>query len=90
MAVLSFCFFAIRALPPLFPYPLALIGLVSVGFVVAMATGIVGLVLLGMGGIIGILSDQLPALHAFRQLSVGFGTTMLTYSLGFLFEAALA
>lgn len=89
-AASSFCFFAIGALLPLIPYLLTLIGLVPVGLAAAMATGIVGLALLGTGGVVGVLSGQPPTPRAFRQLFIGFGAAALTYALGSLFGVALA
>lgn len=74
----SFCFFALGAFLPLFPYLLPL----SVGAATAVSLGIVGVSLLVTGGIVGLLSGSDPVPKAARQLLLGYGAALATYLLG--------
>ena len=84
-AISSFCFFASGALIPVLPYLFGLQG----GTAVVVAATLVGLVLLGTGAIVGLLSGGSPLKRALRQLGIGFGAAGATYLLGLLFGAAL-
>lgn len=84
-AISSFCFFASGALIPVLPYLFGLQG----GTAVIVAATLVGLVLLGTGAIVGLLSGGSPLKRALRQLGIGFGAAGATYLLGLLFGAAL-
>ncbi|MCU1508187.1 MAG: Fe(2+)/Mn(2+) transporter pcl1 [Glaciihabitans sp.] len=83
-ALSSFCFFASGAVIPILPY---IFGLSGAAAVIA-ATGLVGIVLLGTGSIVGLLSGASPIRRALRQLLIGFGAAGATYLLGLLFGVA--
>ncbi|MEP6479994.1 MAG: VIT1/CCC1 transporter family protein [Rhodoglobus sp.] len=83
-AVSSFCFFASGALIPVLPYLFGLTGLTAV----IVASVLVGLVLLGTGSVVGLLSGASPLKRALRQLAIGFGAAAATYLLGLLFGVA--
>ena len=74
-AVSSFCFFASGALIPILPY---LFGLTGTLAVIASAV-LVGLVLLGTGAVVGLLSGASPLKRALRQLGIGYGAAAATY-----------
>jgi VIT1/CCC1 family predicted Fe2+/Mn2+ transporter len=82
----SFLFFASGALIPVLPY---LFGMTGIGAVL-LASGLVGVALLGTGAIVGILSGTSPLTRALRQLAIGFGAATATYLLGLLFGASVA
>jgi VIT1/CCC1 family predicted Fe2+/Mn2+ transporter len=82
----SFLFFASGALIPVLPY---VFGMTGIGAVM-LASGLVGVALLGTGAIVGILSGTSPLTRALRQLAIGFGAAAATYLLGLLFGATLA
>jgi VIT1/CCC1 family predicted Fe2+/Mn2+ transporter len=84
-ALSSFCFFASGALIPVLPYLFGLQGVTAV----VVASVLVGLVLLGTGAIVGLLSGASPLKRALRQLAIGFGAAAATYALGLLFGATL-
>ncbi|MDQ1589089.1 MAG: vacuolar iron transporter family protein [Microbacteriaceae bacterium] len=84
-ALSSFCFFASGALIPVLPYLFGLQGATAV----VVASVLVGLVLLGTGAIVGLLSGASPLKRALRQLAIGFGAAAATYALGLLFGATL-
>lgn len=83
-AISSFLFFASGALIPVLPYLLGARHLAAI----AIASGAVGLALLGTGAVVGILSGASPGKRAVRQLLIGFGAAGVTYLLGSLFGAA--
>jgi VIT1/CCC1 family predicted Fe2+/Mn2+ transporter len=83
-AISSFLFFASGALIPVLPYLLGARHLAAI----AIASGAVGLALLGTGAVVGILSGASPGKRALRQLLIGFGAAAVTYLLGSLFGAA--
>jgi VIT1/CCC1 family predicted Fe2+/Mn2+ transporter len=83
-AASSFCFFASGALVPMIPYIFGLRGVPAA----LVAAGLVGLVLLGTGSIVGLLSGGSPMKRALRQLAIGFGAAGITYLLGLLFNAS--
>jgi vacuolar iron transporter family protein len=83
-AASSFCFFASGAIIPIIPYFFGVTGIVA-GLV---ASGLVGLALLGTGSIVGLLSGGSPIKRALRQLAIGFGAAAVTYLLGLLFHAS--
>jgi VIT1/CCC1 family predicted Fe2+/Mn2+ transporter len=84
-AISSFCFFASGALIPIIPYLFGLQGTTAV----IVASVLVGIVLLGTGAIVGLLSGASPLKRALRQLGIGFGAAAATYLLGLLFGATL-
>lgn len=84
-AVSSFCFFASGALIPILPYLFGLQGTTAV----VVAAVLVGVVLLGTGAIVGLLSGASPLKRALRQLAIGYGAAAATYLLGLLFGATL-
>jgi VIT1/CCC1 family predicted Fe2+/Mn2+ transporter len=84
-AISSFCFFASGALIPIIPYLFGLQGTTAV----IVASVLVGIVLLGTGAIVGLLSGGSPLKRALRQLGIGFGAAAATYLLGLLFGATL-
>jgi VIT1/CCC1 family predicted Fe2+/Mn2+ transporter len=84
-AASSFCFFASGALVPLIPYFFGLRGLTAA----LVAAGLVGLVLLGTGSVVGLLSGGSPGKRALRQLLIGFGAAAVTYLLGLLFHGSV-
>jgi vacuolar iron transporter family protein len=85
-AVSSFCFFASGALIPVLPYLFGLTGLVAV----AVASGLVGVALLGTGATVGVLSGASPGKRALRQLAIGFGAAAATYLLGLAFGTSVS
>jgi VIT1/CCC1 family predicted Fe2+/Mn2+ transporter len=84
-AISSFCFFASGALIPVLPYIFGATGLTAV----VIASGAVGIALVGTGAVVGILSGASPLKRALRQLAIGFGAAAATYVLGLLFGTAL-
>jgi VIT1/CCC1 family predicted Fe2+/Mn2+ transporter len=64
-------------------------GMTGIGAVL-LASGLVGVALLGTGAIVGILSGTSPLTRALRQLAIGFGAATATYLLGLLFGASVA
>ncbi|GAB3578327.1 VIT1/CCC1 transporter family protein [Leifsonia lichenia] len=84
-AVSSFCFFASGALIPILPYLFGLQGTTAV----IVASVLVGIVLLGTGAIVGLLSGASPLKRALRQLAIGYGAAAATYLLGLLFGATI-
>ena len=85
-AAASFCFFAGGAIVPVLPYLLGMEGWPAV----ALATGLVGLALLGTGATVGVLSGSSPMKRALRQLAIGLGAAAATYGLGLLFGTTVA
>ncbi len=83
-AVSSFCFFASGAVIPVLPYVFGAQGIVAV----LIAAGLVGVVLLGTGAIVGLLSGGPPLRRALRQLAIGYGAAAVTYLLGLAFGSA--
>ncbi|MFJ3958927.1 VIT1/CCC1 transporter family protein [Arthrobacter sp. NPDC090010] len=81
----SFCFFASGALIPILPF---LFGMSGVGALV-LAVVLVGIVLLGTGSVVGLLSGTSPMSRALRQLLIGLGAAGATYVLGLLFGATI-
>jgi VIT1/CCC1 family predicted Fe2+/Mn2+ transporter len=77
----SFCFFASGAIIPVLPYLFGLSGLPAI----LVASGLVGLALLGTGAVVGLLSGGSPVRRALRQLGIGLGAAGVTYVLGLLF-----
>jgi VIT1/CCC1 family predicted Fe2+/Mn2+ transporter len=57
---------------------------------VALASGLVGVALLGTGATVGVLSGSSPAKRALRQLAIGFGAAAATYLLGLAFGTSAA
>ncbi|MGN6426273.1 MAG: VIT1/CCC1 transporter family protein [Leifsonia sp.] len=84
-AVSSFCFFASGALIPILPYLFGLTGTLAV----IVSAVLVGLVLLGTGAVVGLLSGASPLKRALRQLGIGYGAAAATYILGLIFGATL-
>lgn len=82
----SFCFFAGGAIVPVLPYLLGMEGWPAV----ALASGLVGLALLGTGATVGVLSGSSPMKRALRQLAIGLGAAAATYGLGLLFGTSVA
>lgn len=82
----SFCFFATGAMVPVVPYLLGMEGWPAV----ALASGLVGLALLGTGATVGVLSGSSPTKRALRQLAIGFGAAAATYLLGLAFGTSVA
>ncbi len=85
-ALASFCFFAGGAIVPVVPYLMGLEGWAAV----ALASGLVGVALLGTGATVGVLSGSSPAKRALRQLAIGFGAAAATYLLGLAFGTSAA
>ncbi len=85
-ALASFCFFASGAIIPVIPYLFGLSGLLPV----LIATGLVGITLLGTGSVVGLLSGGSPGRRALRQLAIGYGAAAVTYLLGLLFGTSMA
>ncbi|GIG34638.1 VIT1/CCC1 transporter family protein [Cellulomonas pakistanensis] len=85
-ALASFCFFAGGAIVPVLPYLLGMEGWAAV----ALASGLVGVALLGTGATVGVLSGSSPAKRALRQLAIGFGAAAATYLLGLAFGTSVA
>jgi vacuolar iron transporter family protein len=83
-AISSFFCFASGALIPVLPYIFGAQSFVAI----VIAAVAVGLVLLGTGAIVGILSGASPLKRALRQLLIGFGAALVTYLLGLLFGAS--
>jgi VIT1/CCC1 family predicted Fe2+/Mn2+ transporter len=79
----SFCCFASGALIPVLPYLFGLSGVVAQ----LVAAVLVGIVLLGTGVIVGLISGGPPLRRAMRQLLIGYGAAAVTYLLGLLFGA---
>ncbi|WP_330059586.1 VIT1/CCC1 transporter family protein [Paenarthrobacter sp. Z7-10] len=84
-AISSFCFFACGALIPILPFVFGMIG----GWALALACVLVGIVLLGTGAVVGLLSGTSPLTRALRQLAIGFGAAAATYLLGLLAGSVL-
>lgn len=84
-ALSSFCFFASGALIPILPF---LFGLTGTAAIVVSAL-LVGIVLLGTGAVVGLLSGASPLKRAIRQLLIGYGAAAATYLLGLLFGATV-
>lgn len=84
-AISSFCFFASGALIPILPFLFGLTGTAAI----AVSALLVGLVLLGTGAIVGLLSGGSPLKRAIRQLLIGYGAAAATYLLGLLFGATI-
>lgn len=84
-ATSSFLCFASGAVIPVLPW---LVGMTGIPAVVT-ALVLVGLVLLGTGAIVGLLSGTAPLHRALRQLLIGYGAAAVTYALGALFGIAL-
>ncbi|MPV37525.1 VIT1/CCC1 transporter family protein [Georgenia subflava] len=80
-AISSFCFFASGALVPILPYLFGMSGLPAI----LLAAGLVGVVLLGTGAVVGVLSGAPPLRRALRQLGIGIGAAAVTYVLGLAF-----
>ncbi|RMI13886.1 VIT1/CCC1 transporter family protein [Cellulomonas triticagri] len=85
-AAASFCFFAGGAIIPVLPYLFGLEDWLAVG----VATGLVGVALLGTGATVGVLSGSSPARRALRQLGIGLGAAAATYLLGLAFGTSVA
>jgi VIT1/CCC1 family predicted Fe2+/Mn2+ transporter len=71
---------------PVLPYLLGMEGWSAV----ALASGLVGVALLGTGATVGVLSGSSPAKRALRQLAIGFGAAAATYLLGLAFGTSAA
>ncbi len=84
-AVSSFCFFASGALIPILPFLFGLTGTVAI----IVSALLVGIVLLGTGAVVGLLSGASPLKRAVRQLLIGYGAAAATYILGLLFGATV-
>ena len=84
-AVSSFCFFASGALIPILPFLFGLTGTTAI----VVAAVLVGIVLLGTGAVVGLLSGASPLKRAVRQLLIGYGAAGATYLLGLLFGATV-
>lgn len=84
-AISSFCFFASGALIPIIPF---LFGLTGTAAIIVSAL-LVGIVLLGTGAVVGLLSGASPLKRAVRQLLIGYGAAAATYLLGLLFGATV-
>lgn len=80
-AASSFAFFASGALIPLLPYLFGMAG--TSAMVVSLV--LMGVALLFTGGVVGLLSGASPLSRGIRQLTIGFGATLITYLLGLLF-----
>lgn len=80
-AASSFAFFASGALIPLLPYLFGMAG--TSAMVVSLV--LMGIALLFTGGVVGLLSGASPLSRGIRQLTIGFGATLITYLLGLLF-----
>ena len=85
-AVSSFCFFAVGAAIPVFPFLFGLSG----GAALAVALAAVGAGLLATGGAVGLISGGPPLRRALRQLAIGMGAAAVTYALGAAFGTTLA
>jgi vacuolar iron transporter family protein len=85
-ALSSFCFFASGAVVPVLPYLFGLSGYPAV----LVAAVLVGLVLLGTGTVVGLLTGGSPAFRALRQLVIGYGAAGVTYGLGLLFDTSVS
>ncbi|MEN0083854.1 MAG: VIT1/CCC1 transporter family protein [Leifsonia sp.] len=84
-ALSSFCFFASGALIPIIPF---LFGMTGTAAIIVSAV-LVGIVLLGTGAVVGLLSGASPLKRAVRQLLIGYGAAAATYVLGLLFGATV-
>lgn len=85
VALSSFLFFAVGAIIPLLPFLFGLTGITAV----IVASTVVGLVLLGTGALVGIMSGRAPWFGALRQLLIGVVAAAVTYALGTLFGTSL-
>ncbi|PYI69018.1 rubrerythrin family protein [Arthrobacter livingstonensis] len=81
----SFCFFASGAIVPIIPF---LFGMTGIG-ALALSCALVGMVLLGTGGVVGLLSGASPLWRGLRQLAIGMGAAAATYLLGLAFGSIL-
>ena len=68
-ALSSFCFFASGALIPILPFLFGMTGTAAI----IVAAVLVGIVLLGTGAVVGLLSGASPLKRAVRQLLIGYG-----------------
>ncbi|MGO4300238.1 VIT1/CCC1 transporter family protein [Leifsonia sp. RAF41] len=84
-ALSSFCFFASGALIPILPFLFGMTGTPAI----IVAAVLVGIVLLGTGAVVGLLSGASPLKRAVRQLLIGYGAAAATYLLGLLFGATI-
>lgn len=84
-AISSFCLFASGAVVPLLPYFFGLSG----GAAMIVAAVLVGIVLLGTGATVGVLSGASPWTRALRQIAIGYGAAAVTYLLGLAFGTTL-
>lgn len=84
-AISSFCLFASGAIVPLLPYFFGLSG----GAAMIVAAVLVGIVLLGTGATVGVLSGASPWTRALRQIAIGYGAAAVTYLLGLAFGTTL-
>ncbi len=84
-AISSFCLFASGAIVPLLPYFFGLTG----GAAMIVAAALVGVVLLGTGATVGVLSGASPWTRALRQIAIGYGAAAVTYLLGLAFGTTL-
>jgi len=84
-ALSSFCFFASGALIPILPFLFGMSGVAAL----LLAVVLVGLVLLGTGAVVGLLSGTSPMSRALRQLLIGLGAAGATYVLGLVFGATI-
>lgn len=85
VALSSFLSFAVGALIPLMPYLFGMGGAAAA----VVSTLIVGLVLVGTGGVVGLLSGRAPWVSALRQLAIGYAAAGLTFGLGSLLGGAV-
>lgn len=77
----SFCFFASGAIIPILPF---LLGMTGMGALL-LACVLVGVVLMGTGAVVGLLSGASPLKRGLRQLAIGLGAAAATYLLGLAF-----
>ncbi|MDP5227677.1 MULTISPECIES: VIT1/CCC1 transporter family protein [Arthrobacter] len=84
-ATSSFCFFASGALIPILPFLFGMSGVAGL----ILAVILVGIMLLGTGAIVGLLSGTSPMTRGLRQLLIGLGAAAATYLLGLAFGATL-
>lgn len=76
--VFSFFSFSLGAMIPILPFILGMEGWGGI----LVATGLVGLILLFIGGMVGILSGKPPFWRAIRQAAIGIGAAAVTFLLG--------